>query len=306
MRVLFVGYGSIAKRHISNLREVLAVRNESAHIELLRHADAPLPSGINAQFTSVEDLCGPYDAIFITNPTSRHYDTLLSLLEHSDSFFIEKPVFDRTDIDLAPLTGAGKVFYVACPLRYTSVIRWAKANVDFSKAIALRCISSSYLPDWRPGQDYRETYSAHVGLGGGVHIDLIHEWDYINHLIGLPQKVHSLITKRSDLEIDSPDVAIYLADYGDKTVELHLDYYGRACNRKMEIFTDEDTIVCDLVKGNIVYLKSGKELFLSEDRDVFQQLELMHFLDICDGVARNDNDIHEALDVLRLARGELG
>lgn len=305
MRALFAGYGSIARRHISNLRTLCEERGESLEVELLRHAEAPLPEGISAQHTSAAGLCG-YDAVFVTNPTSRHHNTLLSLLGASDNFFVEKPVFDRTDVDAGPFDRGDKLFYVACPLRYTSVIRWAKENIDFSHAVALRCMSSSYLPDWRPGQDYRDTYSAHVEMGGGVHIDLIHEWDYISHLVGLPKEVRSLIARRSALEIDSPDVALYVADYGDKTVELHLDYYGRATRRLLEVYTDEDTIVCDLAHGCIDFLKTGRHIDLSEERNDFQKLELAHFLDACDGRASSGNDIGEALSVLAIAKGEMG
>ena len=306
MRVLFAGFGSIATRHIANLRTICTQRCIDLEIDLLRHASAPLPEGIRASFTSSRDVDESYDAVFVTNPTSMHYDMLLSLLDKSECFFIEKPVFDSTDVDVTPFERPNKLFYVACPLRYTSVLRWAKENIDFSRAIALRCISSSYLPDWRPNQDYRDTYSAHANLGGGVHIDLIHEWDYICHLVGLPSSVHSFIARRSQLDIDSPDVALYVADYGDKTVELHLDYYGRATVRKMEVFTDEDTIVCDLARGCVDYLKSGNHVDLSEERNDFQRLELEHFLDACQGSCQSENDINEALSVLAVARGELG
>ena len=62
--------------------------------------------------------------------------------------------------------------------------QYVKNNVDLSKVYSARAISSSYLPDWRPGQDYRTTYSAHKDMGGGVSIDLIHEWDYLSWLFG--------------------------------------------------------------------------------------------------------------------------
>ncbi len=301
-----MGYGSIAKRHISNLQSVCEKRSIALEVELLRHTNAPTPEGIYASHTSTMDLMGIYDAVFITNPTSMHYETLSSLLDTTNCFFIEKPVFDRTDLDTAPFACAHKVFYVACPLRYSSVVQWMKKSIDFSTVISMRCISSSYLPDWRPGTDYRNTYSAHANMGGGVHIDLIHEWDYINYLIGMPQSVRSIIVKRSQLEIDSPDTAIYIADYGDKTVEVHLDYYGRVTIRRAELITTTDTIVCDICNGYVEYLKAGQCINLKEERNDFQTLEIEHFLDVCMGLVPSGNTIEEATSILSLTRGEMG
>ena len=44
------------------------------------------------------------------------------------------------------------------------------------------------------------TYSAHKDMGGGVSIDLIHEWDYLTYLFGMPSEIYSILDKVSDLE----------------------------------------------------------------------------------------------------------
>ena len=220
-----------------------------------------------------------------------------------DAFFIEKPVFVTGEEDIAEFEDSGKTFYVACPLRYTGVISYLKDNIEFSKVYSIRCISSSYLPEWRPDTDYRKCYSAHKDMGGGVAIDLIHEWDYICHLTGFPQKMNSIITRKSDLEIDSDDIAVYIADYADKTVELHLDYFGRVAQRKIELFTKDDIISGDLINHTITFTKAGIVKKFHEDRNDFYLREMKHFIDISDGKAISDNSLKEACKVLRIARG---
>ena len=293
----------MGQRHARNLRKICVKRGLSCSIDLLRTCSADVPEGIRGVYASKDQFPGTYDAVFITNPTAAHYETLVDLIDLSDAFFIEKPVFDRTDYELGFLDREKKVFYVAAPMHYKPIISWLKEHFDFSEAFSLRSISSSYLPDWRPGVDYRKTYSAHKDMGGGVSIDLIHEWDYLQYLIGFPERAYSIIEKRSGLEIDSDDVALYIADYGDKTAEIHLDYFGRVPIRKLEIFTKEDTVECDLLTDTISFLKSGEQIILTEERDDTQARELEAFLDMIQGKRENTNDIEHALNTLILAKG---
>ncbi|MCR4861363.1 MAG: Gfo/Idh/MocA family oxidoreductase [Ruminococcus sp.] len=305
MKVCFIGLGSIARRHISNLKNMLGTE---ISIDVLRSGNGnKLDEDFSKKLANVcyssEELSEKYDAIFITNPTSMHYETLKKYLDKSDNFFIEKPVFETGEEDVREFINTDKVFYVACPLRYSNVIQYLKKNIDFSKVYSVRCISSSYLPDWRPGTDYRNTYSAHKELGGGVSIDLIHEWDYIHYLIGSPNYVKSIISKKSNLDINSDDVAVYIAEYNDKIVELHLDYFGRETIRRIELYTEDDTIFVDLINQKVKYLRSGKEVDLSQDRNEFQTRELQHFIDIINGKEKCDNDLYEACGILRITRG---
>lgn len=79
-------------------------------------------------------------------------------------------------------------------------------------------------------------YSAHKALGGGVTIDLIHEWDYLVDLFGVPETICNIHGKYSDLEIDSDDLSIYIAQYPTLLAEVHLDYFGRTYRRSIELF----------------------------------------------------------------------
>ena len=168
----------------------------------------------------------------------------------------------------------------------------------------VRAISSSYLPDWRPGKDYRETYSARQELGGGVAIDLIHEWDYLKYVFGMPRRIVHFCGKKSALEIETDDTALYLAEYADMFVELHLDYFGRKIIRECMLFTDKETVTADLVAHEIRFLKEGRTLSLAESRNDFQQAEIRPVLRIVRG-APSDNTIREAMLTLQLALGKI-
>lgn len=312
-KIAFCGLGSIAKRHLKNVSTYLASQGDTCTVDLYRSSlGNPLPedlkSSVSEAFLYADDIPANklYDVVFITNPTSMHYETVMRFAPHTKSFFIEKPIFDSTDINKQIFKVIeSKPSYVACPLRYNAVLQYVKQNIDLNRVFATRAISSSYLPDWRPGQDYRKTYSAHRELGGGVGIDLIHEWDYLTWLFGMPTLCKSIQTTISNLEIDSDDLAIYIGKNERTTFELHLDYFGRKPIRTVDLFSDEDTIHCDLLDGTVTYLKEGKTIRLESERNTFQLKEISHFFDIINNRIENDSTPEHAYNVLKIARGEL-
>lgn len=306
LKVCFTGVGSIAKRHIRNLHSVCADRGIELHIEAYRRNGGEI-EGVEHIYTDITTLPHDYDVIFITNPTEVHFWTLQHFHNKGKNFFIEKPLVSMDQIAEASQFQLKNdaVYYVACPLRYNAVIQHIKQNVDPNDVLSIRSISSSYLPDWRFGQDYRNTYSAHKDMGGGVSIDLIHEWDYLTYLFGWPEKVHSLIGRKSLLEIDSDDYAIYIAEFADKIGELHLDYFGRKTIREIMLFTREETILGDIVSNKITFLRSGEMIDFHEERDDYQRRELETFLDMVEGKIQTGDGYYHGLKVLELTQGRI-
>ncbi len=311
LNVCFVGIGSIARRHIKNLRAVCSERGIALSIDAVRHSAGAdkRDEGLSLRkvYTKFEEIDTEYDAFFITNPTECHLESLSKAAKYGRNFFIEKPVASVSQINEAEKLSIKKdaVYYVACPLRYNAVIQYLKEHVDFSRAISVRSISSSYLPEWRPGIDYRKTYSASKKLGGGVSIDLVHEWDYLTFLIGMPRKIFYMSGRKSALEIDSEDYAVYIAEYPDKIVELHLDYFGRKTIRQIMVLTDSDTVCGDLVSNKIEFMRTGEIIDFNETRDDYQIRELTHFLDMIEGRVKTDSDIAHAVRVLNLTQGKI-
>lgn len=309
--IAFVGMGSIGKRHIKNVCQLITAQGNAYSIDLYRSSinnelSDDIKDLVDNQYSYSQDIQREYDMVFITNPTSLHLDTALKFRSHTKSFFIEKPVFNSFNIDgqtIRILDGIPS--YVACPLRYNPVLQYIKQNIDLEKVISVRAISSSYLPDWRLGQDYRKTYSAHTELGGGVDIDLIHEWDYLTWVFGMPTDCYGITGKFSNLEINSNDIAIYIAKNEKLSYELHLDYFGRKSLRTLDIFTQDDTIQCDLIGGTVHYLKEDKSIEFNSERNAFQMAEIRHFIDIVEGRTSNDSNVEHGVQVLKLTKAKI-
>ena len=309
--IAFVGMGSIGKRHLKNVCQLIASRGDICSIDLYRSSmTRELPEDVKElvanQYLYSQDVQREYDMVFITNPTSLHLETAVKFRPFTKAFFIEKPVFDTSDVEESTITLLDEIpSYVACPLRYNPVLQYVKQHVDLEKVISVRAMSSSYLPDWRPGQDYRETYSAHAELGGGVDIDLIHEWDYLTWLFGKPTECFVVTGRYSNLELNSIDTAIYVASNSKLAYELHLDYFGRYSQRRLDIFTHEDTIQCDLLGGKVVYLKEGRVVEFNSERNAFQMTEIQHFFDIAERRTTNDSSVRHGVEVLKLAKAKI-
>lgn len=301
-----MGIGSIAKRHIRNLSSVCGKLGYEVQIDAYRRSTV-IAEGVSRIYTQIDDVPNDYDAIFITNPTDMHLDSLKQFHEKGKNFFIEKPIVSLDQLDAAKefKIRNDSVYYIAAPLRYNAVIQWIEENVNPTDVISIRSISSSYLPDWRPGQDYRKTYSAHKDMGGGVSIDLIHEWDYLTYLFGWPNEIYSLIGKKSNLEIDSDDFAVYIAEYADKIIELHLDYFGRKVIREVQLFTKDETIIGDIANNKIRFLVTGNEIDFHEERDDYQRRELNHFISMMTGECEKEDGYNHGIKVLQLTQGRI-
>ncbi len=307
MTVCFIGLGSIGQRHLRNVHAIAAERGidivtdvvEPRELDYLDEATRAL---VRNPFPTMDEL-GRYDIIFITNPSQLHHETLLAVKDKASFFFVEKPVFTEalTPDALAPFADE-KRFYVACPLRHTRVYGFLKEFVPNNRIFCARALCSSYLPEWRPGTDYRKTYAAQKG-SGGVKLDLIHEFDYLFTLFGLPAESCLLDGHFSSLEIKSADGLSFVGRYPDKTLELHLDYYGRVPRREIELYTEDDVTVCDFIKAEVRFLKSGRRIDLAEERNAYCLREIGYFLDFALNGAANINAIPYANDIIGFVLG---
>lgn len=300
LKVCFWGLGSIGQRHFKNLCKIADQANIQLEIHAFRTRNKRVGlERIDKEIYKINQLDNDYDIAFITNPTFKHYSTIKTMLKKTKNMFIEKPIFDTIDIDLRDINFGKGVYYIAAPLRYTSVFKKLKDVILKYQIYSVRAICSSYLPDWREERDYRKLYSAKKELGGGVSIDLIHEWDYLAALFGFPQKIYNLQGKFSHLEINSDDLAIYIAEYEDKLIELHLDYFGRKPRREIELYTKDGIILGDFINKKVI-LPNGA-VFKSDNQDMYIE-EMNNFINMLMSKSENINPPEYAYKVLKLVK----
>lgn len=307
MKILIVGLGSIGKKHIAAIVKVCP----GAEIYALRSNHQSLAFDNVKNIYSLNEINFKLDFILISNITVLHEITIIEMCKFKCPLFIEKPVLHNLDNYEKVALELKKNHidtYVACNLRFHPSLKFIKQYLkDINEQInEVNIYCGSYLPDWRPGEDFRKNYSSNMALGGGVHLDLIHELDYCTWIFGFPLYSKSVKSSSSSLKISSFDYSHFTFFYSNFIVNITLNYFRRDSKREIEIITNNQTIIVDLIENVIIDKVSRKTLFNQKhniaDTYFFQ---MQYFVD---KILHNNltfmNDFDNSVKVLKLAINE--
>ena len=220
-----------------------------------------------------EGLAATPNCAVIASPSSAHIEALLPLLQAGVPCYVEKPVV-ITASHVKQVRDASrkavKTSMSGCNLRFLPSLRRLQAEIvagTIGTPVRASLQAGQWLPDWRPGRDYRQTYSAKSSEGGGVVLDLIHEIDAARWLFGDFEQVLALGGKRSRLEIDAEDVAcILLGRRGaGPVVAIGLDYVARQRMRRYEVIGEEGTLTWDLAARRLSLATPEGDRVLADD-----------------------------------------
>lgn len=309
MKVLILGLGSISLKHIAALKKI----NPSIQIDVLRRKNSPKSD--NKDINEITSLSAiDYDFIMICTPTFTHHTDLEKVLQYNAPIFIEKPVFheiSKSNDFLIKAVKQQKIrTYVACNLRFTDSLIQFKKNIETAllngekiEEVSVYC--GSYLPDWRKITDFRQNYSANKDKGGGVHLDLIHEMDYVLWFFGIPLTLHARLKSQSSLDINAIDAAYYQLDYSKFTARIALNYFRRIPKRTFEIVGSNHVYLLDLLKGKIWI--DGTLTYESRENDILHSYEdqLEHFISVLESDKEFENNLENGYLTLKYALNEV-
>ena len=306
MRVLIIGFGSIAKKH---LKSILSINPKSV-VYAYRSSNQPIQEENIINIVSLEEFFESIDFIIVSNPTAFHGNTILDILKFKVPIFIEKPVlnnFHLADTILEKIKSNNIITYVGCNLRFHPAIQFLKKylSTHSPRINEVNIYSGSDLTSWRPNIDYKNSYSSNTNLGGGVHLDLIHEIDYCLWLFGIPRSVNGMLSSKSSLEIDSIDSARYFFDYKEFSIGITLNYFRKDTKRQIEIVTNHDTIIIDLIKCTVATI-SGLDIFNCDEYNIQEtyDAQIMYFWRCIQNKIIPMNSFEEGLHTLKIALNE--
>jgi predicted dehydrogenase len=303
LKILIVGLGSIGKKHLAAIVNVCP----SAEIYAFRTNIKSETYDNVINIYSLKEIDFELDFIVISNITASHEKTIIDMCKFKCPLFIEKPVLhslENYEWVAIELEKNSIDTYVACNLRFHPAInflnQYLKENNVHINEVNIYC--GSYLPDWRPSEDFRKNYSSNKTLGGGVHLDLIHELDYCTWLFGFPIKSESIKRSVSSLEIDSIDFAKFSLFYPNFLANINLNYFRRDSKREIEVVTSNDTIVVDLI-NNTVKEKLSKKIIFQEQFDITEtyELQMKYFIEVLKSDGKFINDFNNSVKVLKIA-----
>lgn len=250
-RFLVIGTGSVGQRHCRNLvslgQEVLAW-----DVDPTRLSEATSIPGVRAVASLEEGLGAHPCGAFICTPPESHVRLARKAVDVGADVFIEKPVSHRSEEVPSLLEEARQreqLVMVGFNLRFLPSLRRVKALLDekrIGEILSARAEFGAYLPDWRPGRDYRQNYAVRTELGGGILLDAIHELDYLGWLFGDATEVSCVADHRSRLAGDTEDLVELTVRFGSGVLaQVHLDYVQRVYRRNLQVIGDGGDIFWD-------------------------------------------------------------
>lgn len=301
MKVFLIGLGSIAQKHISAIRKI----EPNVIIYALRSTNNA-ESHDNVINVFNWDKAKEVDFILISNPTNLHGDTIIKALEFKKPLFIEKPLLHKllqVDEIIEKVKSYQIPTYVACVLRFHPVISYLKDMMNSVKGQVdeVNVYCGSYLPNWRADSDYRNSYSANEEMGGGVHLDLIHEMDYLYWMFGKPIQVKSTLRSNSHLNISAIDYANYQLIYPNFVASVTLNYFRKQNKRELEIVGPDFILNGNLIAYTLMEEISNK-MIVDESSQIgtLYDKQMSYFIKGLRENAVYENDVQTGIEVLKL------
>jgi predicted dehydrogenase len=310
LRALVVGLGSIGRRHVENLRRQV----DDVQIVALRRSESPPEGGVDRVVTSWDAaLENPPDIALITSPANLHVDHAIRAAEAGAHLFIEKPLSDRLDA-IAELRRVlethQRLALVGYQFRFYEPLvaaREALRQGRIGRLLSLRAQVGMYLPDWRPGTDYRESVSARQKLGGGALLELSHELDLARWFGGEVSQLTAMADQLTDLEIDVEDVAEVLLRYESGAIgSVHVDMAQRVPHRSLKLVGTEGTLTWSWSTHETRLWTVDDQQWVTvfdaaDERNTMYEREMEHFLDCVRSGSRPDVGLDDGEGALRLA-----
>lgn len=253
------------------------------------------------------------EVILITSPSDLHLPQALEAARRGCDFFVEKPLshsWDGVDELCSEVEKRSLVSMVGCNMRFhpgPARLKELLGEGAIGRVIAARIHTGSYLPEWRPGTDYRRSYSASSTRGGGAILDCIHEIDLALWYFGPGVLAASATVPADTLGLEVEGLAEILIRHDSGVLSsVHLNFIQRDYQRECRIIGTAGTLSWTFQEP-YVRCEGPPETARRESlpaawsvNDMYLD-ELRHFLGCVDRRSASSYPVDQARATLRLA-----
>ena len=313
MRIAILGCGSIGRRHMRNLITLGCT-------DLLPYDPAPATAEIIEKEFALS-CCRELDEVwsrrpevaFVTCPTSGHLSLALEAARRGCDLFIEKPLshsLENVDLLSSEVNRRQRIVMVGCNMRVhpgPAAIKRCLYERVVGEVLASRIQSGSYLPDWRPGTDYHQSYSASAAQGGGAILDCIHEIDLALWYFGPGDVVGAASLQAGNIGLAVEGLAEILIRHDCGVItNVHLNFVQRDYRRSCQVIGSDGTIYWDFQEPEVKYYHStnGWNVRRQPAEWALNQMyvdEVAYFLSCVRRRDQTVNGLDSALATLRVA-----
>ncbi len=306
-----VGFGNISIRHRSNLKLLYP---EVFIVALSASGRVPTENinDVDQIVSNIDELigCKP-DFVLVASPAPLHSMHAELLIKSGIPVLIEKPVTANYAgaIQLQDIANEyDATLAVGYCLRYLpSAIKMKELiESDFLGPIYNCFINmGQYLPSWRKSKDYQASVSANKSLGGGVLLELSHELDYAQWLLGSLKLESSILRNSKELDVDVEELADLVFSNCKGTIcNIHLDFLQKSPQRMCFFIGKKGRLDWDLLLNTISYTSpAGIEVLYSDvdwDRNDMYLNMLRDFNDLMGGKPNECVGINQAVRSIKL------
>ena len=310
-KIAVIGLGNIANRHRRNLKILypnakIIVMSASGRVPAEEIADSDIVVA-----TIEEILAAEVDFAIVASPATFHALHTVPLLQANVPVLIEKPI-TASDEDanaiISNLIKQDTPAAVAYCLRYLpsmQIVQTLLEDQAIGQLYNAHIEIGQYLPDWRPSKDYRTSVSANEHLGGGALLELSHELDYVEKLLGPLTLEHAILRSTQELQLNVEDIAdLILRTEDHAVVQIHLDFLQKKAYRKCRFIGSLGAIEWDLIKNEVQLIAAEQtQVVYSEPDWDKNQMYLAMVQDFVAQIQQTENNcvtVSEAAQTVKL------
>ena len=275
-KIAFIGFGSIATKHISIIEDFYP--DIEICIVTKRNLNKKYKTYKNISSLKKKNI----DAVFITSPANEHYKALKILYTEDLNFFIEKPIFhknyDMSKIEKYLKNNNHLICQIGYVFRHDDIFHKFKYLLSqnyLGKIENIKIYCGSDLSKWRSQKNLKHSISLNKLKGGGVLLELSHEIDYCLWLFGKIKFIKADLINSGKFLSKVEDMAnILMINDKKQEINMHLNFCQDKSERFCMVTGKKGVIKIDLInrfiKVNTEKL-SKKIIFKSQLNEIYKK-----------------------------------